>query len=254
LGAAEVEPFMEVFFLGVANAFTPGGLAWSGLVIDGKVVLDAPPTLVPKLLEHGIDPVGVEAVCLSHFHGDHTAGLPFLFLHSDYIVQRTAPLTVVGPPGVEDQVEALAGAMRVGLRGQRSTFERRFVEADNGSRIPIAGGTLEARRMQHSPDLVALGYRFNRDGTTIAYSGDTTLCDGLVQLGRGADLLVVECATAAEENATHMNLRMVRELRHALGEDPPILLTHREPGLTPLGIPNTSVAMEGERYRVRAAG
>ena len=48
----------------------------------------------------------IDTICFTHYHGDHIAGLPGILLtmgNSD----RTEPLTLIGPPGLEKVVNAL---------------------------------------------------------------------------------------------------------------------------------------------------
>jgi ribonuclease BN (tRNA processing enzyme) len=242
---------MEIRFLGVGNAFAPGGLAWNGVVVDRDILLDAPPTALPKLNQYGYQPEAIAAVVISHFHSDHFAGLPFLLLHYESVAPRTTPLTIVGPPGVEAELARLTEAMDTGVESDPPAFRRDFTEVADGFAMTLAGGRLEARRMQHAPTLEAFGYRYTRGDVTVAYSGDTTFCPALVELGTGADTLIVECASATEESPVHMNLRLVRELRDAVPATTRILLTHREPGLSAEGIANTFPAEEGILYRLR---
>jgi ribonuclease BN (tRNA processing enzyme) len=241
---------LEVLFTGVGNAFTEGGLSWSGVLVDSNVLLDAPPSTMPKLLAHAIDPDGIDAVLLSHFHGDHFAGLPFLLLHLAARSNRRREITIAGPPGVRDRVNDLIRVTGIGVERDPPPFERRFVDVRDGLTLDVAGGRVEVRRMQHAPSLEAFGYRFARAGATVAYSGDTTLCPALIDLGRGVDLLIVECSSAEEEDPDHMNLRLVRELREALGPEPKILLTHRSADVAPRDILNVEAAEEGRRYAV----
>lgn len=239
---------MDIRFLGVGNAFAPGGLAWSGVVVDRDLLFDTPPTVLQKLNHYGYRPDDIAVIAISHFHSDHFAGLPFLLLHYEVISYRTAPLTIVGPPGIKAQLDRLAAAMDTGVEADPPAFRREFVEASDGMTVSLAGGILEARRMRHAPSLKAFGYRFGRGGGAVAYSGDTTLCPALVELGAGADILVVECSSATEESPVHMNLRLVRELRAALPATTRILLSHREPGLSVSGLDLVDVAEEGAQY------
>src|SRR5207237_1202506 len=54
----------------------------------------------------GVDPSRIGAVHLTHLHGDHFLGLPFLLLDGVYRGRRTAPLLVTGPPGTRERVAA----------------------------------------------------------------------------------------------------------------------------------------------------
>ena len=52
----------------------------------------------------GVDPGAIDTVFLSHLHGDHFAGLPFLLLEAQFVAQRSRPLTIVGPPGTRQRL------------------------------------------------------------------------------------------------------------------------------------------------------
>ena len=71
---------------------------------EGSLLLDCGSTILASLNRHGLSAEQIDTVLLSHFHGDHFGGLPFLFLHYLYIEPRVRPLRIVGPPGVEDRV------------------------------------------------------------------------------------------------------------------------------------------------------
>src|SRR2546421_12008912 len=70
-----------------------------------SLLLDAGAPLLPHMHRLGIDPGAIEAVFLTHFHGDHVLGLPPFLLHRAFFPTR--PPVVVGPPGVEERVETL---------------------------------------------------------------------------------------------------------------------------------------------------
>ncbi len=241
---------MEILCLGAGNAFAPGDLGWNGFAVDDHLLLDAPPDVLARLNQLRIATTGVDTVLLSHFHPDHFSGLPALMLHMAIQDRRKAPLVIVGPPGVEGRVEDLSVAMGLRRRDRGGGFERRYVEVEDGRELVAGGFSLVAREMRHAPHLRAFGYRLRAAAGVLAYSGDTTMCPALVELAAGADLLIVECSSASVEDTSHMNLRMVRELRMSLGPAPRILLTHRSTDVTADGIENAAVASPGERYRV----
>jgi ribonuclease BN (tRNA processing enzyme) len=91
-----------VTFAGSGDAFGSGGrfqacihLQQAGLA---PVLLDCGATSLPALRRCGLDPGGIAAVFVSHLHGDHFGGLPFLILDAQF-AGRTAPLVVAGPAG-----------------------------------------------------------------------------------------------------------------------------------------------------------
>lgn len=94
---------LELTFIGSGNAFVREGACWNGFVANGRYLFEAPPQALMSLNRLGIDPNAIDAVVLSHHHGDHLLGLPFLLLHWKYL-GRTTPVTVIGPPETEDVV------------------------------------------------------------------------------------------------------------------------------------------------------
>jgi len=92
---------LELTFLGSGNAFASAPERyWSSFLANGRYLFDAPPTLLPHLKRLGMAPTNIEVVFISHFHGDHFMGLPFLFLEHVYLTERRDDLFIVGPPGV----------------------------------------------------------------------------------------------------------------------------------------------------------
>ena len=98
---------LELTFIGSGNAFVREGACWNGFVANGRYLFEAPPQALMALNRLGIDPNAIDAVVLSHHHGDHLLGLPFLLLHWKYL-GRTTPVTIVGPPETEDVVREIS--------------------------------------------------------------------------------------------------------------------------------------------------
>src|SRR5690242_575806 len=118
---------LDLVFLGSGNAFAPER-CWSGFVLNGRCLFDAPPTALLNLKKLGADLAAIDVVLLSHFHGDHFFGLPFLLLEYSYLTKRRTDLTIIGPPGVEEKVEALLGIGYPGMRERDDGYRTRYVE------------------------------------------------------------------------------------------------------------------------------
>ena len=65
---------VEITFLGTGNAFCPSGRLHSLVLIDGNMLVDAPPTVIPQLRQHGVSPAEITDLFVTHWHGDHTGG------------------------------------------------------------------------------------------------------------------------------------------------------------------------------------
>src|SRR5262249_46224011 len=90
-------------FLGSGDAFASGGRSHTCFLLDGglePLLIDCGPTALVALKREHIDPASIGTVALSHLHGDHFGGLPWLVLDGQF-ADRTRPLLVGGPPGTE---------------------------------------------------------------------------------------------------------------------------------------------------------
>jgi ribonuclease BN (tRNA processing enzyme) len=120
-------------------------------------------------------------ILISHFHGDHFFGLPFLLL--DYWVSnREEELHIVGPPGIEARIEELLTLAFPGLPELRKGYRRRYTEIDDGVDGEVEGLAFTAFEVDHMPSLRYFGYRTAVAGRTLAYSGDSVMCDGLLKV------------------------------------------------------------------------
>ena len=84
----------RVQFLGTGNAFSPNGRLHALVLIDGKILVDAPPSVLPQLRRVGTSPGQIEHLLFTHWHADHMFGFPFLILERHYISKQDTPLAV----------------------------------------------------------------------------------------------------------------------------------------------------------------
>lgn len=221
---------VRVTFLGSSDAFHGGGRRHSAILVengDAAISLDFGPTALLSLRVLGRSARSLGAVVLSHLHGDHAAGIPFLVLDGIYGERRAARLEVVGPLGTRARVEALLEATYEGIAWKPRPFELRVREIEPGGTLDVCGFGIEAFDADHmDPPHRPLTLRVKTpSGPIVAFSGDTRWCDGLVACARGADLAIAECTALAEPAGRHCTWEVWREHWHELGARR-IVLTH----------------------------
>ena len=238
---------LDLTFIGTGNAFAPGGLCWNGFLANGRYLFEAPPQALMALHRVGVDPNAIEAVALSHHHGDHFLGLPLLLLHWKHR-GREAPVTIVGPPETERLAREIGSAVYPGLF--ENAFGIEWRELEGGDSATIGDLTVEAVAVEHDERLsLNLGFHARLDGARFAYTGDTRLCEAVLDLARGADALIAECASRDIPIPIHMNLvDDIPEVHAALSPSANLILTHVTPEVE-TDLARTVVAQDFATYR-----
>lgn len=184
--------------LGTADAFNAAGRGHSCYLLEdaaGLATVDFGPTALAALGRFGVEPGRIGAVHFTHLHGDHIGGWPFLLVDAVYRLKRTAPLAVSGPPGTRERLETLWAASYPDAAQRPLPFAVELVELLPGEARELAGRRVQALRAQHMrPPHVALSLAIEGPLGRLAFTGDTGPHPGLLELARGARLLVGECS------------------------------------------------------------
>ena len=164
-----------------------------------RLLFDAGPGSMRRLLEAGVRVHTLSHVCISHFHPDHTGELAALIFANKYpdASLRRDPLTMIGGPGFQDFMMRLEGVYGAWIRLDAGMLERLEAPPDGRLRYAGEGWTLETMPVRHNPESVA--YRLAVEGgPSVVYSGDTDYSENLVSLARDTDLLICEAARPDE--------------------------------------------------------
>jgi len=163
-------------------------------------------------------------VFVSHLHGDHFGGLPFLILDGQFS-RRTSPLTVAGPPGISQRLTDTMECLFPGSSRTPRRFDIRAIEIEPGATTTVAGVGVTAWEVNHPSGAPALALRLGLDGKTIAYTGDTAWTDTLLECSAGADLLIAEAYYRDKNIPYHLRLSDLHAHREQLTAKR-IVLTH----------------------------
>jgi len=167
---------------------------------DEWFAVDAGRGATMRIAATTLDYEKLRAVFMTHFHSDHTAGLPDLFISSWQFGRKSRPLELYGPRGTRKLADAMLTFFADDIHYRRDLLEKH----------PAAGATINTHEIgegvifddgkvkvtafveDHRPVEPALGYRFESGGKVIVVSGDTRPNDNLLKFARNADVLVIE--------------------------------------------------------------
>ncbi len=200
---------VTVTLLGTGDAFASFGRSQSGYLIDapgGRILIEAGPGLMPALKTNGVAPDSFDLLLISHLHGDHFAGLPFLILDYMWETPRKKVLTVAGPAKLEERTWLLMRTMFPHFELDKIKHKLKFVVLEPGSSTRLGKFKVSAIRSPHTKPEISLSIRIDGGGKSIVFSGDSGWNDELVELSAGADLFLCECTYYESTQLTfHLN-------------------------------------------------
>ncbi|MER7461196.1 MBL fold metallo-hydrolase [Micromonospora sp. NPDC126480] len=182
----------QLTVLGSCGAFPEPGRACSGFAVDWdgfRLVLDLGYATLPRLLTHWPDG-RVDAVAITHEHADHCVDLHGLFRWRYYGEPGGPRLPLYCPPGVLERISGLEPDVDL-----HAVFDVHPLPG----RYRVGPFDLTGLSLPHF--VPNAGIRLEADGTALAYSGDTGPSPVLAELGRDADLFIVEATDRVGETS-----------------------------------------------------
>jgi len=191
-----------------SDRFGPSTLIEAG---DQKLLIDAGRGATIRLYQLGVPMGRIDALLLTHYHSDHTVGIPDFWLTGwlqSHYARRTTPLRVIGPTGARALMTNLERAyaldIKIRIADEKLPPEGAAIVVEefavDGLVYDKNGVKIIAFEVDHG-DVIkpAYGYRIEYGGHSVVLSGDTRYNENVVKYGAGADLLIHEVAIARPE-------------------------------------------------------
>lgn len=214
--------------LGCGDAFCSGGRAQTCFHLKSKeqsLLLDCGATTLLAMRQQQVDPGGVDRILISHLHGDHFGGVPFFLLHAQFELKRTKPLSILGPKGTRDRINAAIDVLFPDVSDIDWRFPLDIIELEAGNEAAIGDIQLTSYLVDHPSGAPALAFRLASSGKVVAFSGDTRWTGTLIEIADDADLLIAECHSYKPNGVSHLDWQTLCAHKNELRARR-ILLTH----------------------------
>ena len=235
--------------IGSGDAFGSGGRLNSCYHVTlghHQLLIDCGCSSLIGLQQCGLKASEISTVVVSHLHGDHFGGIPFLLMEGKYASKRQHPLTLIGPVGLQKQVEAALEAFYPGTLKGGFDFLVSYVVLDARKELQIDDFVLKAWRVKHGRSSHVFGLRLEFGGKVISYTGDSEWTETLVALAQGSDLFITECFSYDHPIPSHLDYQTLKKKRNLL-DCKKMMLTHMGPEmLSHLDSLNIDVLNDGD--------
>ena len=199
---------VSVRFVGSGDSFGSGGRFQTCIVVDGpqsRFAIDFGTSSLIALAQQGIEHNSLDAVLLTHLHGDHCGGVPFLLVDAMLAAKRTRPLVIAGPRDLRRRMDQIREALFPGSHVMTPTFPLTWLEMEPATPHAILDLVVTPQPARHTAETNPTALRVEVAGKVIAYSGDTEWTEDVARVARGADLFIAECYFYAKPVKWHLN-------------------------------------------------
>jgi ribonuclease BN (tRNA processing enzyme) len=222
---------MQLTVVGSGDAFGSGGRSNTCFWLDtakAALIVDFGASALPALKARKLDVNRIDGIVLSHLHGDHFGGLPFLLLDAQFLARREKPLAIAGPPGTRARLDAAMEVFFPKSTGSKWRFSWKVQEIALDVETDVLGHSVRTTEVIHQSGAPSTALRLSDGEKTFAYSGDTEWTDALLPIAAKADLFICECYAYAGKMAGHLSWEILQPKIPALNAKR-LMVTHMNP-------------------------
>src|ERR1051325_1406258 len=222
---------MRLTVVGSGDAFGSGGRSNTCFWLEtaeGTLTIDFGASALPALKARKLDQNKIDGIVLSHLHGDHFGGLPFLLLDAQFLARREKPLTIAGPPGTRARLDGAMEVLFPKSTGIKWRFPWSVQEIALDVETDVLVHTVRTMEVIHQSGAPSTALRLSDGEKTFAYSGDTEWTDALLPTAANADLFICECYAYAGKMTGHLSWEILQPKMSALNARR-LMVTHMNP-------------------------
>jgi phosphoribosyl 1,2-cyclic phosphodiesterase len=219
---------MEILILGIGG-FDNSGFPFNSFIVDRHILVESPPDILQSLKREGIDRNKIDTIVISHTHGDHIFGLPFLLYNLFKQPGWEKKIRIIGPAGTRETLVKLAG---LAIRDDHPSIGWiddfcEFIVVDEKSRLAVGPYEIETYRMVHEKETYGAGF-FDGGILQFQYLPDTKWDDRLLPyFAKKSRVILCDVNGSGGNNAVHMSVNdLERNLRGKIGKETRIIGTH----------------------------
>lgn len=202
IARAAPESDTKLYILGSRAGPSVGGAQYMTsycVVVGDKVyVVDCGYGATEQMVRAGLRPQDIRDIFITHNHPDHNIELGTLMYFAWY-AGLTRPLGVYGPPPLRSVVDGYLQALKPDIDvwlddiGHAPLGPINVTELSKPQMVMDDGtAKVSCTLVKHTPIFHSLAYRIDTPGRSIAFSGDTSPVQSVIDLAKGCDVLVHE--------------------------------------------------------------
>jgi ribonuclease BN (tRNA processing enzyme) len=199
---------VSVTFVGSGDSFGSGGRFNTCFLVNAPGVcfcIDFGTSSLIALNRLGIAHNSIDVILLTHLHGDHCGGIPFLLVDAMLAAKRERPLTIAGPRETTARMKSLAAALMPGMQLMTPKFAVTYTDMHVLADYRVGPLKVTTFPAVHTRETNPTSLRVEVAGKIIAYTGDSEWTEHMPALADGADLFIAECYYYSKPVRFHLN-------------------------------------------------
>jgi len=219
---------ITVRFVGSGDSFGSGGRFQTCILVDGprsRFAIDFGTSSLIALQQQGIEHNSIDAILLTHLHGDHCGGVPFLLLDAMLAAKRSRPLTIAGPRDLRARMDGIREALFPGSHVMTPRFPVEWIEMEPGRAHRVLDLVVTPQHARHTRETNPTALRVEVGEKIVTYTGDTEWTDEVAQAAQGSDLLIAESYFYDKPVKWHLNYPDITAYASRVGAKR-LILTH----------------------------